>query len=45
MWFRIYRRLHKIRREIALAFCSFLFSLIAVEAAIRALDPLGISYF
>ncbi|MGH7765907.1 MAG: SGNH/GDSL hydrolase family protein, partial [Candidatus Binatia bacterium] len=41
----LYRRLHTVRREIVLTLASILFSLMAVEAAIRVLDPLGVSYF
>jgi hypothetical protein len=41
----LYRRLHTVRREIILTHCSILVSLIIAEAAVRVLDPLGVSYF
>lgn len=41
----LYRRLQPVRREIVLTLTSILLSLILVEAAIRVLDPLGVSYF
>jgi hypothetical protein len=41
----LYRRLHTERREIILTLSSILVSLITAEAAIRVLDPLGVSYF
>jgi len=40
-----YRRLHNMRREIALVLASFLVSLVALEVALRVFDPLGLSYF
>ncbi|MDA2920098.1 SGNH/GDSL hydrolase family protein [Desulfobacterota bacterium AH_259_B03_O07] len=40
-----YRRIYNWRKEILLAFFSILLALIAVEVAIRAFDPLGVSYF
>src|SRR5262249_24237098 len=39
-----YRRLHNMRREIALVLGSFLVSLVALEVALRVFDPLGLSY-
>jgi GDSL-like Lipase/Acylhydrolase family len=42
---RVYRRLHAARREIVLLLGSILASVAMLEAAIRALDPLGVSYF
>jgi hypothetical protein len=41
----LYTRLHKARREIILMVSAILSSLIIGETAIRAFDPLGISYF
>jgi lysophospholipase L1-like esterase len=41
----LYRRLHLLRREIALVVFSMFLSLLVAELAIRVLDPLGVSYF
>lgn len=41
----LYRRLHRLRREITLALSSIVFSVIALEVVIRMVDPFGVSYF